>query len=183
VNPLTLDDLRAICPRTPASKLAAFVDPLNATFEEFEINTPARRAAFLAQAAHETGGFQWMREFASGEAYDDRRDLGNNKVDGYSQGEGARYKGRGIFQLTGESNYMAAGRALYLDDYWFQMSPELAEQPEHACRIAGWFWKANGLNALADRGDFRAITRRINGGYNGLEDRIAYHERAQEAFA
>ena len=179
MSPLSLQQLAAICPRTKRDKLEPFVEPLNAAFEEFEINTPERRSAFLAQAAHETGGFQWMKEFASGEAYDDRKDLGNEKLDGFSKGEGARFKGRGIFQLTGEANYVKAGEALYGDSEWFRSNPEAAAEPVDACRIAGWYWQTHRLNELADRGDFKGITKRINGGTNGLEDRIAYHGRAQ----
>lgn len=180
---LTLYELRQICPQTPGSVLEPFVEPLNVAFDEFEINTPKRVGHFLAQAAHETGGFRWMKEFASGEAYDDRHDLGNEKVDGYSQGEGVRFKGRGIFQLTGEANYTRAGTELYLDADWFRMNPDAAAEPQNACRIAGWYWKTHRLNALADADDIRGITKRINGGYNGFDDRVAYHQRAAEALA
>lgn len=178
MKPLTLEELRKICPHTPAGKLAVFVDPLNEAFDEFEINTHARRAAFLAQAAHESGGFRYMKELASGQAYEGRKDLGNDQP-----GEGVTFKGRGIFQLTGDTNYQAAGTALYTDPEWFRMNPALAEEPINACRIAGWFWKSNGLNELADIGAFRAITKRINGGYNGIEDRIAFHDVAQKVLA
>lgn len=176
MNQITHAHLKAICPRTPAGKLALFVEPLNAAFEEFEISTPTRQAAFLAQAAHECMGFTAMNEFASGAAYEGRANLGNDQP-----GEGVRFKGRGIFQLTGDTNYAAAGTQLYLESEWFRYNPEFAAEPGNACRIAGWFWHRNGLNALADKGDFRAITRRINGGYNGWDDRCAYWERAKLA--
>lgn len=175
---LTLYELRRICPQTPDKVLRPFVEPLNAAFEEFDINNTRRRSDFMAQAAHETGGFRWMKELASGEAYEGRADLGNNEP-----GEGPRFKGRGIFELTGDFNYVAAGVALHGDPEWFRMNPDLACEPEAACRIAGWYWKSHGLNELADRGDFRAITRRINGGMNGFDDRLAYRGRAQEALA
>lgn len=179
---ITIDDLRAICPRTARATLERFVDPLNATFEEFDISTPMRVAAFLAQAAHECMGFQAMREFASGQAYAGRQDLGND-TEGVDTGDGVRYKGRGIFQLTGEANYARAGTELFLDADWFRMNPTLAEQPEYACRIAGWYWQRNGLNELADQGEFVRITKRINGGTNGIEDRERYHAKALEVLA
>jgi putative chitinase len=173
---LTLEQLHRICPHSPAARLAVFIEPLNAAFEEFEINTRVRQAAFLAQAAHECMGFQAMREFGSGEQYSGRKDLGNDQPH-----EGQTFKGRGIFQLTGDANYVRAGTELYTDPEWFRMSPELAAEPVNACRIAGWYWKRNGLNELADRGDFRSITKRINGGYNGLADREDYFARALKA--
>lgn len=177
---ITLDDLRRICPHAPAAKLAPFVDPLNVAFEEFDINTGRRQAAFLAQAAHESMGFAAMKEFASGQAYDEgskAERLGNTPED---DDDGVLYKGRGIFQLTGTKNYRDAGTWIFGDPDWLIYHPDKAGEPENACRIAGWYWKRNGLNELADRGEFRTITKRINGGYNGMDERIAYHERAQE---
>lgn len=155
---VTLEILKAICPATPAGKLALFVEPLNAAFEEFDVDTAERQAAFLAQAAHECCGFTAMQEFASGAAYEGRKDLGNDEP-----GEGVRYKGRGIFQLTGDANYVKAGTEIFGDPDLLRYNPALAEEPVNACRIAGWYWKKNGLSALADAGDFRGITKRING--------------------
>jgi putative chitinase len=175
---ITLEELSKICPNTPQSRLVPFIEPLNATFDEFEINTPARQAAFLAQAAHESGGFQWMREFASGAAYEGRKDLGNDEP-----GEGVRYKGRGIFQLTGDANYRAAGTEIWGDPDWLTYNPQLAEEPVNACRIAGWYWKKHNLNRLADQNDMLRITHRINGGQNGFKDRMEYYARAVESLA
>ncbi len=175
---ITLDELAKVCPRTPRAKLAPFVEPLNEAFREFDVSTPVREQMFLAQAAHETGGFVFMRELASGQAYEGRLDLGNDEP-----GEGVRYKGRGIFQLTGDYNYRLAGTEIWGDPDWLTYNPGLAEEPTNACRIAGWYWKRNGLNDLADRGDFRLVTRRINGGYNGYADRVEYLHRAQQAMS
>lgn len=176
---ITLDELVRICPYTPKYKLQDFVTPLNEAMKEFEIDqNPVREAMFIAQAAHETGGFRWLVEFATGEAYEGRKDLGN-----VQPGDGPRYKGRGVFQLTGEANYRNAGTALYNDPDWFLYHPAYAEEPRAACRIAGWFWSVHNLNELADRGDFLGITKRINGGTNGYQDRLAYLERANRTIA
>lgn len=176
---ITLDDLKAICPTTKAGRLAIFVEPLNDAMREFDIDNPARETAFLAQIAHESGGFVYTRELwgptPAQDRYEGRQDLGN-----IHPGDGKRYMGRGLIQVTGRANYYQVGQALGLNliDH-----PELLEDPIHAARSAGWFWKARGLNELADVGDFRGITRKINGGYNGLADRQAYLERAQGVLA
>lgn len=176
---ILLDDLRAICQNTPRARLAIFVDPLNATFAEFGIDTPGRQAAFLAQVAHESMAFQRTREIwgptPAQAGYEGRQDLGN-----INPGDGKRYMGRGLIQITGRANYYRAGVALGLD---LVGEPERLEQPDLAARSAGWFWKTHGLNELADRGAFEKITRRINGGTNGLADRLAYFERAKGALA
>ncbi len=167
---LTMAQLRAIMPHLPEAKAKDYLPPLNAAMREFEINNPARRAAFLAQLAHESGELRYMEEIASGEAYEGRKDLGNTEP-----GDGKRFKGRGPIQLTGRSNYRRAGKALGLD---LENHPTQAAEPKVGFRVAGWFWKTHDLNRLADEGDFKQITRRINGGYNGMESRIRYHERA-----
>lgn len=171
---LMRDELLRIMPYA-ASRVGVFLDPLNVAMAEFEIseNVP-RMAAFLAQVAHESGELRYMKELASGEAYEGRKDLGNDEP-----GEGVRFKGRGLIQITGDVNYSKAGTDLFLDSDWFRMNPQLAEEPENACRIAGWFWRTHGLNELADKGDFLLITKRINGGTNGWKERVAYFERAK----
>lgn len=168
---ITLDDIRRICPTTKVSRLDLFVESLNAAMAEYEINNVAREAAFLAQVAHESGGFNYVREIASGAAYEGRADLGNTEP-----GDGTRFRGRGLIQITGRANYRACGDALGLD---LVGEPHLLESPLLAARSAGWFWQTHGLNARADLGDFKGITKRINGGTNGMADRLAYFERAQ----
>ena len=141
-------------------------EALDSAMQEFSINTPLRQAAFLAQIAHETGGFRWLRELGSAaylRRYDGRADLGNIEA-----GDGARFRGRGYIQITGRLNYQQAGAAL---GYALLTQPELAEQPLYAARIASWWWKNRGLNAVADRGDFLRITKIINGGLSWLSDR------------
>lgn len=134
--------------------------------QERGITSQARATVFLAQALHETGALRWLSELASGAAYEGRRDLGNVR-----SGDGRRYKGRGVFMLTGRANYRDYGRALNVA---LEASPELAARIDIAWRIAALYWQRRGLSALADRGDFLDVTRRINGGLNGLADRQRY---------
>ena len=164
---ITLDELKKICPLASASRMAIFVDPLNDAMSEFEISENVEReTAFIAQIAHESGGFHYVRELASGASYEGRKDLGNDQP-----GDGVRYKGRGLIQITGRSNYALCSTALYGYPTKLLNEPELLEEPENACRSAAWFWQARGLNELADQGNFLLITKRINGGTNGYEDR------------
>jgi len=165
---LTAETLKKIMPNCDAH---TFGPLLALAMGEFEINTPKRQAAFLAQVAHESGECRWLREFATGEAYEGRRDLGNTH-----EGDGRRYKGRGLIQITGRSNYVSVAASLGLDCV---THPELLEQPENACRTAAWWWKDRGLNELADIDAFDRITRRINGGTNGAAERHTYWERTK----
>lgn len=160
---IDLHQLRKIYQFAPLKRLEKFLEPLNQAMQEFEINTPQRIRMFLAQIGHESGELRYVREIASGEAYEGRIDLGNSQP-----GDGVRYKGRGLIQLTGRNNYMLCGQALGLP---LLQNPELLETPENAARCAGWFWYKNNLNSLADLGQFDKITKRINGGYNGKKDR------------
>jgi putative chitinase len=144
---------------------------------EFEINTPRRQAMFLAQVGHESGGLHFLREIwgptPTQKRYEGRVDLGN-----LQPGDGSKFRGRGLIQVTGRSNYEACGEAL---DLPLLDHPELLETPKNAVRSAAWFWKVRGLNELADVGDFMGITRRINGGLNGYDQRVALYGKAQEA--
>ena len=171
---ITEDQLHTIMPHA-RSKVDTYLAPLNDAMDEFEINTPQRQAAFLAQVAHESGEFRYVEELASGEAYEGRSDLGN-----VVEGDGVRFKGRGLIQITGRANYASCGSALGID---LLAEPELLETPVNACRSAAWFWSTHGLNELADADNFRKITLRINGGLNGQEDRLAYWELAKGAIA
>lgn len=171
---LTQQQLITIMPNARA-KAGIFLPALNAAMAEFGINTPARQASFLAQLAHESGQLVYVRELASGTAYEGRKDLGNTQP-----GDGVRFRGRGLIQVTGRTNYAACGKALGLD---LLAQPALLEQTINACRSAGWFWQSRGLNALADAGDQVAVTRRVNGGVNGLAERLAYFKVAQKVLA
>lgn len=169
---ITLEQLLAIMPAAKA-RGAFFLPHLNRTMSEFGIDSPARVAAFLAQVGHESGQLLYVKELASGKAYEGRKDLGNTSL-----GDGVKYKGRGLIQITGRANYTALASALGIDCV---ARPELLESAENASRSAGWFWKKNNLNRFADSGDFVGLTRRINGGTNGLADRIELHNRAKAA--
>ena len=168
---LTAGELKAIMPNLSDEKARHYLPYLNSAMAEAHINTPARKAAFLAQLAHESGELRYMEEIASGAAYEGRRDLGNTQP-----GDGRRFKGRGPIQLTGRANYAAASKDLGID---LVSHPERAADPDVAFRIAGWYWSRRELNGLADSGNFSEITHRINGGYNGASDRQRYWERAK----
>jgi putative chitinase len=174
---ITREELLRIMPNCK-SRVDAYVEPLNDAMREFEIDTPLRQAAFLAQIAHESGEFRYVREIASGSAYEGRRDLGNTEP-----GDGVRFKGRGLIQITGRRNYRDCSEALFANPQFLLDHPEALEQPVPACRSAAWFWNERFLNELADKADFKLITKRINGGFNGYADRMAYYQRAQEVFA
>lgn len=170
---ITSEQLRQIVPSLDEEKAQEVAAALNPAMEWAEINTPERQAAFIAQCAHECDAFKTMREYASGAEYEGREDLGNTE-----EGDGERFAGRGYIQITGRFNYAAAGRDLNLD---LVNNPEMAETPELAGFIAAWYWHSRNLNRYADSGDFRTLTRRINGGLNGLADRQRYWARAKEA--
>jgi predicted chitinase len=168
---ITEDDLCSIMPLLKRDRAESYIGLLNAAMDEFDINTPERIAAFLAQLAHESAQLRYWEEIASGADYEGRADLGNTEP-----GDGVRYKGRGPIEITGRANYRAAGDALGVD---FENLPNLAALPEYGFRIAAWFWDTHGLNSLADVDDFKLITKRINGGYNGMTDRLGYWQRAK----
>jgi len=169
-NEITDNMLRDIMPNLPAAKRQLYLPFLNAAMREFEIANYLRASAFLAQLAHESAELRYFEEIASGKAYEGRKDLGNTQP-----GDGVKYKGHGPIQITGRANHAACGKALGLD---LINNPTLITQPPNAFRSAGWFWDSRGLNALADQRLFKAITKKINGGFNGLADRQKYYDRA-----
>lgn len=159
------------------SRAAIWQPPLNRAMELFDIDSPLRVAAFLAQVGHESGRLIYVREIWNPvqcpwqAKYEGRLDLGNT-----DPGDGQLFRGRGLIQITGRNNYQACGDALHLP---LELHPELLEQHLNAALSAAWFWGTHGCNKPADYGDLRAITRIINGGYNGWEDRLALYERAK----
>ena len=167
---ITGAQLQSIMPFAKA-RIPSFIAPLNGAMHEFHINSPLRQAAFIAQIAHESGELRYVEEIASGIAYEHRKDLGNTQP-----GDGMKFKGRGLIQITGRNNYHECGKSLGFD---LITNPELLETPDLACRSAAWFWASRGLNDLADKGDQERICRRINGGLNGLKERLAYFAKAK----
>ncbi len=143
--------------------LDKLVDSLNQVFTLYKINTTLRQNHFLAQVIHESGAFRYKEEIASGKAYEGRKDLGNINI-----GDGIKYKGRGVIQITGKSNYEQASRDFKVD---FVKNPELAAEFPYCTLIAGWYWDKKNLNMFADNDDILTITKRINGGTNGLASR------------
>ncbi len=174
---ITAQQLLQIFPNA-GQRVGVFVPAINAAMGKYGIVTKLRITAFLAQIGHESGQLRYVRELGS-DAYLEKYDtgrlaarLGNTPED---DGDGQLYRGRGLIQVTGRANYVDCGEALGLD---LIGKPELLEQPEHAAMSAGWFWHRARLNGLADQGDLLTITKRINGGTNGLADRQALYERA-----
>jgi putative chitinase len=179
-------------------------EPLQETFEKYQINTPKRQACFIGQCMHESGGFKFLRENLNysakalmatwpsrfpdadiAEKYARQPEMIANKV--YSgrmgnteDGDGAKYIGRGLIQLTGKDNYKAFGEAIGED---LIANPQLVEEPRYAALSAGWFWNKRGLNALADVMDVTTLTVRINGGKIGIDDRIAKINKALDVLA
>lgn len=165
---VTLEQLKAICPQQSTAKLQVFIAPFNTVLPGYGINTALRLQHFLAQAAHETGQFQFLLEIASGFAYEGRNDLGNVVA-----GDGVKFKGRGIFQTTGRSNYRAVSLHLFGDERLLS-NPALLEIPENAVKSAVFFWQSKNINRFADMDDLIGVTHIINGGTNGLQDRQKY---------
>ena len=179
---ITASQLQSIMPHVSMAKVTELLPFLTSAMAEFEIGTPARAAAFLAQLAHESGEFRFMEEIW-GPTDAQRRyepvtslsqSLGNTEG-----GDGKRFKGRGPIQLTGRANYRRFGDLLGVD---LVADPPRAALPDTAFRVAGLFWSKNGLNQLADDAttdSFTRITKRINGGINGLAERQAFYAVAR----
>ncbi len=169
---LTEVQLQTCIPTASHANIIKFLLPLNTTMERFRINTPARMAAFLAQITHESGSLHYVEEIASGEAYEGRKDLGNTKP-----GDGQKFKGRGLIQLTGRANYDRCGKGLGID---LIENPKAVCLPFLAADVSGWFWNEHNLNSFADVGLFGKITRVINGGYNGSVERVKYYNNCRK---
>ena len=184
---ITERELRRVMPRAAENlranrhlrgmTLEGMAELMNRYAAEFGITTPLQWVHYLAQVAHESAELRYTEEIASGEAYDTGRlaqRLGNTPQ---KDGDGQRYKGRGLLQLTGRANYEAYKKYCGYD---VVAQPELLSKPVGAVRSSMWFWKTRGLAALAERDDIAAITRRINGGTNGLYERRNYMTLAKK---
>lgn len=199
---ITQQQLLQILPNA-GSVAGVFVPVLNAAMVHYQIIGPKRVAAFIAQIGHESGHLTRLVENLNYSADALRRNwpsrfnvelasavarksdqIANiaygNRMGNTASGDGWKYRGRGLIQITGKNNYRACGEALGQDVI---AQPELLEKPQHACMSAAWFWATNGLNTLADAGKFDAITQRINGGENGAADRQALYARALKVLA
>ena len=200
--PITVQQLLQILPN--AGQVAGvFVPVLNTAMSRYQIIGTKRIAAFIAQVGHESGNLTRLVENLNYSADALRRNwpsrfsvelasavarkpeqIANiaygNRMGNSAPGDGWKYRGRGLIQITGKNNYRACGEALGLD---LIIQPELLEIPHYACMSAAWFWATNGLNNLADAGKFDAITQRINGGHNGAVDREELYARALKVLA
>lgn len=177
---VTQQHLQIVMPNA-RHQAGVFISVLNTAMAHHNINTPKRIAAFLAQVGHESGQLQYVRELGSAQ-YLSKYDtgalavrLGNTPE---PDGDGQKYRGRGLIQITGRDNYRQCSLGLFGDERLLAL-PELLEQPQWAAESAAWFWEQNGFNELADRDQFNSITRRINGGLNGLQDRLQLWARAR----
>lgn len=167
---MTTNELKQIATFATDANILLYVPILDKYMKMYSITGKMREAAFISQILHESGSFKYTKEIASGQAYEGRKDLGNTQ-----QGDGVRFKGRGLIQITGRHNYEAMSKALGID---FVSKPELVEQPEYAVWTACRWWWEKGLNRLADGGKFIEITKVINGGTNGLADRQKWYNNA-----
>lgn len=166
------EKLSLVMPRALPAKIDLYYEPLVAAMKKYDIASPLRMAHFIAQIGHETASFRYAEEIADGSAYEGRSDLGNTEP-----GDGRRFKGRGLIQLTGRANYAAYSRDTGVD---YVAKPQLvATDPFVAVDVACWYWNNRKISKLADKDDVKAVTKAINGGYNGLDDRIDYLGRAK----
>lgn len=202
----TLDQLRQLIPNA-AGGVNAWYDGLSDALPQYEIVTPERVAAFIAQCAHESGGFRmmeenlnykaatltklWPKRYPPGvaEQYAGKPQAIANKSYGgrmgngdEASGDGWKYRGRGILQLTGKDNYRACSKFLFSDDTLLD-NPDILLDAYYATHSACWFWNANKLNQFADNGDFVTMTKRINGGTIGLDDRVKHYKHALEVLS
>lgn len=169
------EDLVRIFPKAKF-KAVHYIDALNETFEEFKIDNELRIAGFLSQIGVESDELKYTREIWGPTPvqlrYEGRKDLGNTQP-----GDGKRYMGRGLIQITGRANYETCGLALGVD---LVANPESLEALPLCVRSAGWFWDSRSLNELADNEDVKGITRKVNGGYTHLDRRQTYFDKAIE---
>ena len=169
---LTDSEIKSIYLFATQQNIRIYLPYLNKYFSHYQINTPLRMASFLAQVGHESGQLRYHEEIASGAAYEGRVNLGNTHP-----GDGRRFKGRGLIQVTGRFNYEAISKDLGID---FLNNPARLSEPEFAVLSAFWYWNRHSLNKYADSADFERLTKKVNGGLNGYKDRLEIYNRALE---
>lgn len=174
-------ELLAACTGARIDRARTHAPFLTAAMLEFGIDTPVRQAAFTAQIAHESGNLHWSSELWGPTPqqlkYEPPSELAT-KLGNLRPGDGCKFKGHGWIQTTGRANHRRVGLHFGID---FETNPDLLAEPEWAARSAAFFWASNGLNEAADHGDFFTITRRINGGTNGMDQRLALWAKAKVA--
>ena len=186
MDTINKQQLKEICPNISDKNLEIYTPFLSEAFKKYEINTTERISCFLAQIIHESGSFKYVKEIASGKAYEGRLDLGNTQA-----GDGVKFKGRGLVQVSGRANYHKVSKFLFGDDRLLD-HPELLEEPKYALDSACWYWQDRGLNYICDKPDnwvalwkgktfdkFKYLTIKINGGLNGIDDRLKNYKLAK----
>lgn len=171
---LTAEQLKYVMKGCKESGIIKYLGPINLAMKKYEVDTYLRVCHFLAQVGHESGSLRFSHELASGRMYEGRKDLGN-----IFPGDGMRFKGQGLIQLTGRLNITSFGNYIGID-FTKENPSRIGDEPELSAEAAGWFWLTRKLNKWADKDDIRGVTLRVNGGYNGLTERIAYLKRAKE---
>lgn len=193
---ITSQQLKQIVPQIKVSNLTVFTDALNDALPRYDIITHERIRCFISQVAHESASFNAVKEYATGNEYEGRKDLGN-----VNPGDGVRFKGRGLIQVTGRSNYKACSLSIFKDESLIKR-PELLEQPKYAVESACWYWRSRRLNEVCDQPSmwthtthnpdgtpkhtytkFQWLTKLINGGLNGISEREAFYQRAKQVIA
>ncbi len=170
---ITESQIRRIMPKAPENRVTDFVASFNKWADKFGIDTKQRAAGYIAQVAHETLQLIYLEEIASGQQYEGRKDLGNTQP-----GDGKRFKGRGFLMMTGRANYQEyASSEFCVGD--LMSHPEWLSRFPGAQKSAMFYWYKNNLNEYADADDIKGMTRRINGGYNGLAQRQYYYRVAK----
>lgn len=177
MSDLTLQQLRTAMPAASLANCQKFLEPINTAMRKYLITTPLRQAHFLCQIAWESGQLKYTEEIASGAKYEGRKDLGNTQ-----KGDGVRYKGRGLIQITGRANYKKYGIFIGKDmEDMKQQNWLLLKEPMLAADSAGWFWFMKGLNKRADRDEHTNITKVVNGSTITVKKRLPYLRNAKIA--
>ncbi len=188
---ITKAKLKEIMPYVSQTNLDKYFKPLNATLDSHKITTNLRIAHFIAQVAHESGSFRYSKEIWKNPKLNAKKIAtrgsrfqlkyeGNTKLGNTQPGDGYKFRGRGLIQLTGRTNYVKFGESLD-KNFTEGDNPDLVASAKYAVEVAGWYWSRKKLNALADKDDVIKITKLINGGLNGIDDRKKYLKKAKKA--